>query len=232
MIRGSKILAVIPARGGSKGMIKKNLRKIDNVPLVTLAAQVASQSLYVDDLVVSTDCEEIGIAAKNGGAKFDFTRPEHLSGDQVADLPVLKHSLETSEKLYKARYDIIVMLQPTSPLRKRHHVDLAIEQLVNDNLNAVWTVTPTDSKNHPLKQLTIENGHLDYFDPAGKQIIARQQLTQLYQRNGVAYVVTRELLSKNETWLTNNCGALIIEEPMVSIDTELDLKFAEFLLRK
>ena len=99
MIRGSKILAVIPARGGSKGMIKKDLRKIDNVPLVTLAAQVASQSLYVDDLVVSTDCEEIGIAAKNGGAKFDFIRPEHLSGDQIADLPVLKHSLETSESL-------------------------------------------------------------------------------------------------------------------------------------
>ena len=75
-------------------------------------------------------------------------------------------------------------------------MDLAIEQLVNDDLNAVWTVTPTDGKNHPLKQLTIENGHLDYFDPAGKQIIARQQLTQLYQRNGVAYVVTRVIIEK------------------------------------
>jgi len=155
MINGLNILAVIPARGGSKGVPLKNLREVGGVPIVELAAQVASQANYIDRIVVSTDHEGIAEAAIKGGADAPFRRPEELSGDRISDLQVLTHALLEMEKQDEKAYDIIVMLQPTSPLRTKKHIIDAIEMLVNGGYDSVWSVSETDSKCHPLKQLTV-----------------------------------------------------------------------------
>jgi CMP-N,N'-diacetyllegionaminic acid synthase len=229
MIGTHRILAVCPARGGSKGIPLKNLAPFLGIPLVARVGQLVEEIPIIDRAVVSTDHPEIADIAKKSGLDAPFLRPPDLSGDRISDAPVLIHALKEMERRDAVRYDIVVMLQPTSPLRRPEHVIRAIEMLVNEQWDAVWTVSETDSKEHPLKQLTVHAGALDYYDPAGSQIIARQQLTPVYHRNGVAYVMTRKCLLEEKSIMGKKNGALILNEHLVSIDTIWDLKLAEFL---
>ena len=232
MINDLNILAVIPARGGSKGIPLKNLKKVGGVPIVELASQVASSVEFIDRIVVSTDNEEIAKAAINGGADAPFKRPEVLSGDRISDLQVLTHALKEMEWQDKKKYDVVVMLQPTSPLRTKQHIVDSLEMLINNNYDSVWTVSETDSKCHPLKQLKIKNKALEYYDNRGKDIIARQQLEKVYHRNGLAYAIKREAILNNKTIKGSNCGALICQGDFISIDTEKDLELTNYFLKK
>lgn len=232
MINKLNVLAVIPARGGSKGIPLKNLKKINGVPMVQLAAQVASSVEFIDRIVVSTDNEEIAKAAIEGGADAPFRRPEILSGDRISDTQVLAHALQEVERQDNKIYDIVVMLQPTSPLRTKQHIVDSIEMLVNYSYDSVWTVSETDSKCHPLKQLTIKNKTLDYYDNKGKDIIARQQLETVYHRNGIAYVLKRDVILNSKTIKGSNCGALICQGDFISIDTEKDIELTNYFLKK
>lgn len=230
MIDGRRVLAVVPARGGSKGIPLKNLLPIGGIPLVTLAGQVATEVREIDRAVVSTDHAEIAEAAKCGGLDVPFMRPAEISGDRVGDLDVLRHALLATEEIDLVTYDIILMLQPTSPNRTAAHIKRTLERLVEGKFDAVWTVSETDSKAHPLKQLRISGeGKLDYYDPAGSQVVARQQLAPVFHRNGVAYAMTRDCLVGQSSIKGDNCGAVILDEPLANIDTELDLAWAEFL---
>ncbi len=233
MIQNQSILAVVPARGGSKGVPLKNLCTVGGLSLVAWAGDVIAKVTQIDRAVVSTDHEGIAEAAEAVGIEAPFRRPESLAGDCIGDLEVLTHGLLATEKLDGRTYDIVVMLQPTSPFRKPEQVSACIRMLVEGNWDAVWTVSPTDSKSHPFKQLLIgEADELDLYDSAGAQIIARQQLEPVYHRNGIAYAFTRECLLEQKTIRGKRTGALVIEEPCVNIDTEWDLELAEFLLSR
>lgn len=231
MLNGKSILVVVPARGGSKGVKLKNIRKINGVPLVALVGHVVRQLPYVDRAVVSTDHPEIAEIAEKSGLDVPFMRPEQLSGDVVADGHVLHHALMECEKVDNRKFDIIIMLQPTSPFRKPFHVTETVEKLIKGRYDAVWTVSETGSKAHPLKQLVIRNDILDFYDPAGAKIIARQQLTPVYHKNGVAYVMTRDCILNKEIKGVRT-SFVVIEELMVNIDTEFDFKLAEFILQQ
>jgi CMP-N-acetylneuraminic acid synthetase len=232
MLEKKTILVVVPARGGSKGVKLKNIRTINGVPLVALVGQVVKELPYVDRAVVSTDHPEIAAIARGSGLDVPFMRPEELSGDFVSDWAVLNHALRECERLDGRQYDIVVMLQPTSPFRKPNHVTAAVEKLIKGRYDAVWTVSETDSKAHPLKQLVIRKDILDFYEPAGANIIARQQLTPVYHKNGVAYVVTRECILNTKNIKGERTSFLVIDEFMVNIDTELDFKLAEFILQQ
>lgn len=228
MIEGQRILVVCPARGGSKGIPLKNLKPFLGVPLVARVGHLVQEIPEIDRAIVSTDSEEIARVARESGLQAPFYRPEELSGDRISDLQVLTHALLVMERLDKVVYDIVVMLQPTSPLRTAAHVKDTIQMLIDGDWDAVWTVSETDSKGHPLKQLTVSDGRLDYYDPAGKQIIARQQLVPVYHRNGVAYAIRRNCLLEQKSISGERTGALVIEGNMVSIDTMWDLELAEY----
>jgi len=232
MFEGKNILVVVPARGGSKGVRLKNIRTINGVPLVALVGQVVKELPYVDRAVVSTDHPEIAAVARDSGLDVPFMRPEHLSGDIVADGSVLHHALVECERVDNRKYDVVVMLQPTSPFRKSKHVTAAVEKLIKGGYDAVWTVSETDSKAHPLKQLVIRKDILDFYEPAGANIIARQQLTPVYHKNGVAYVMTRDCILNTKNIKGKRTSFIIIDEFMVNIDTELDFKIAEFVLQQ
>ena len=226
-----RVLAVVPARGGSKGLPRKNLQLLNGVPLVVHAARVAAGLPFVDLALISTDDEEIAGVAEAAGLSFNGFRPPDLSGDRVADWPVLHHELLSAEASENVRYDVVLMLQPTCPLRKPAHVSDAIEVLARKGLDSVWTVSPSDPKFHPLKQLVVDDeGRFDYFDKGGGSIIARQQLPQLYHRNGAAYAITRECIVAQKTTKGNRSGVVVIDEPMVSIDTLADLRLCEFYM--
>jgi CMP-N-acetylneuraminic acid synthetase len=231
MYEGRRILAVVPARGGSKGIPLKNLRTVGGISLVARAGHVARAVKAIERAVVSTDHEGIAAEAEKAGLAAPFRRPESLSGSAIADWDVLYHALLTMEEQDGVTYDVVLMLQPTSPSRTPEHVERAIAMLVDGGFDAVWSVSETDSKGHPLKQLTIsESGGLDYYDQAGAGIVARQQLKPVYHRNGIVYAFTRECLAGQKTIKGRRTGALLIEEPVSNIDTELDLAWAEFLL--
>lgn len=232
MIKGQRILVVCPARGGSKGIPLKNLQPFNGIPLVARVGHMVADIPEIDRAVVSTDSEEIARVAKESGLDVPFYRPEDLSGDRISDLEVLSHALIETERLDKVHYDIVVMLQPTSPLRRTEHVQGTIDMLIDGDWDAVWTVSETDSKNHPLKQLTVAEGRLDYYDQSGKQIIARQQLVPVYHRNGVAYAIKRSCLLDQQSIKGERTGALVLEGNMVSIDTYWDLELAEFICKK
>lgn len=233
MFSGRKILVVVPARGGSKGVKLKNIQPLNGVPLIALVGKVVQCLDYIDRAVVSTDHPEIARIAEDAGLDVPFMRPKSISGDMVSDWEVLNHALIATEKDDGENYNVIVMLQPTSPFRRPEHITAVIEKLIEGNLDAVWTVSETDSKNHPLKQFIYKNGLIDYYDQErGPQIIARQQLSPVYHVNGIAYAFTRECLVEQKTKKGKRTSAVIIDEPIVNIDTEFDFMLAEFLAAK
>jgi CMP-N-acetylneuraminic acid synthetase len=233
MLDGRRILAVVPARGGSKGIPLKNLRKVGGVSLVARVGHLIGKLPMIDRAVISTDHDAILMAAVDAGLAAPFRRPNELSGSTIGDWDVLYHALRTMEDLDRVDYDIILMLQPTSPSRTPQHVERALRRLIDSALDSVWTVSETDSKGHPLKQLVLgEDKTLDYYDSRGAHIVARQQLAPVYHRNGIAYAFTRDCILMQKTIKGRRTGAVVIEEPVANIDTELDLQWAEFLLSR
>lgn len=228
MYREKRVLAVVPARGGSKGVKLKNLHPLRGMPLIAYTGALLQQIEYFDRAVVSTDSPQIAKAAEECGIAAPFFRPEVLSGDRVGDWDVLHHALQATEEIDGVLYDVVVMLQPTSPLRKAEHVRATIEKLIDEKRDAVWTVSPTDLKYHPLKALKMDDdGSMDLYDPAGREIIARQQLQPIYHRNGIAYALTRSCIFDQKTTLGKNWAGVVVEETAVSIDTLEDFEKVE-----
>ncbi len=231
MFEDRRVLIVVPARGGSKGIKLKNLREVGGVPLVALAGRVATSLPWVDRAIVSTDHDDIARVAKESGLAVPFIRPQDISGAIISDWQVLIHALTEMERIDNVTYDIVVMLQPTSPGRQPQDVTATAAHLVRGGYDAVWSVSETDSKAHPLKQLTVSaNGSLAYYDPAGANIIARQQLKPVYHRNGIAYAITRQCLVEQKSIMGAKPGAVVIEGKLPNIDTEIDLQWANFLI--
>jgi CMP-N-acetylneuraminic acid synthetase len=229
MIGGLRVLAVVPARGGSKGLPRKNLLRVGGVPLVARVGDVVRDCPSVDRTVVSTDDEEIAAVAVGAGIDAPFRRPTGLSGDRIGDIDVLQHALAATEEDDGLTYDIIVMLQPTAPLRTAEQVEATVARLVTDDLDAVWTVSPTDGKAHPVKQLRLDGGLVAYDHPDATSVVARQQLPPLWHRNGVAYALRRETLASG-VLLGARTGGVIIDGPVANVDDAVDLAWAEFLL--
>lgn len=233
MIGSKTVLAIVPARGGSQGIPLKNLREVGGRPLVARVGDVVRGIPEIDRAVVSTDHDEIARVAKEAGLDAPFMRPAEFAGSRIGDFDVLIHALEACEKVDGRRYDVVVMLQPTSPLRTPTQVSDTIRMLVDGNWDSVWTVSSTDSKAHPLKQLTVATeGSLDYYDVRGAEIIARQQLAPLFHRNGIAYAMTRDCLVRQRSIFGARRGALVVDGEHVSIDTEWDIELVEFILAR
>lgn len=232
MYDNKSVLAVVPARGGSKGIKLKNLREIRGRSLVNIVATVIAQLDFIDFAVCSTDHEAIARDAEQAGLAAPFRRPEYLSGDRIGDLEVLTHALQESERINNTTYDLVLMLQPTSPLRKPEHVAQAVQRFLAGSYDALWSVSRTDAKGHPLKQLVIKGDLLDYYDQDAGKIVARQQLSNVYHRNGVVYVISRSCLLEKQSTKGARCGYLVVEDETANIDVELDLAWAEFLVRE
>lgn len=228
MLDSRRILTVVPARGGSKGVALKNLQPLRGVSLIAHVGRIVGEVPSIDRAVVSTDHSGIAAEAEKAGLAAPFMRPSEIAGDLIGDLQVLEHALGAMEAIDGVTYDVVLMLQPTSPLRRPQHVQVVLEKLVREGWDAVWTVSPTDLKYHPLKQLAVgEGGVMGYFDPAGSRIVARQQLQPVYHRNGVAYAFTRECLLEQRTIMGARSAAVILDEALVSIDTLDDFRLAE-----
>jgi len=227
-----RVLAIVPARGGSKGIPLKNLKTVAGKSLLARTLELAQSVPEITDICVSTDHSEIRTVALSFDGVAVIDRPEELSGDRVADSPVLQHATAEMEKSSGQPFDVVVMLQVTSPLRTIDDVRDSIAKLVTTGCDAVWTVSPTELHFHPLKQLVLDDGStMRLFDDRGLQIIARQQLTPVFHRNGSCYALRRDfLMNADSLFSPHSSHAVISEGERVNIDTEEDLLRAEQLL--
>ena len=188
------------ARGGSKTIKNKNLVKIKKIPLVGLVGKLVKKMKIIDKALVSTDSDRIGKTSQKYGLDYFFKRPKNISGDIVSDFKVLEHALKTTEKILRRKFDIIISLPPTSPLRDKNYIEKGIKKLIKNKYDSLWTVSKIDTKFHPEKQLVLKKNKLNYFHRNGPRVIARQQLSDMYYRNGVAYIMTRDCILKKETF--------------------------------
>ena len=230
MYKGKKILAIIPARGGSKGIVNKNLTNLDGKKLLDYTAETLSKLKKIIDLsIISSDDFRIINHARKLGISAPFIRPKYLSGDKVDVTKVLVHSVKYLEEKKDFFFDVILCLEPTCPLRSSKDIIAAIKKIINEKKSSVWSITETDSKYHPNKQLKISRNKLKFFSNMGKKIIARQQLSKIYHRNGAVYAISRDYLMKKKKIIGNNTGYIISKNYMTSIDNYFDIQYLEWI---
>jgi CMP-N-acetylneuraminic acid synthetase len=222
------VLVVIPARGGSKGIPKKNLRQIHGKPLTEWAILSAERISFRKKVILSSDDPEILSIAN----KYDFVepavRPDFLSGDAVADFKVLRFELSRFEEKYALKFDCIVMLQPTSPIRNPETVNASISSVLTGESSATWTVTKVPLKFHPRKQLYAGRDNLKLVIDT-PLVVGRQELDPTFIRTGVCYAMSRETLLNDERLLGANPRAQECRWPHSNIDDLSDLQEAEHL---
>lgn len=216
-------MAVIPARGGSKGVPRKNIRLLAGKPLVTWTIEQAAQSRYIDRVIVSSEDEEICQVAKQSGAEVPFVRPMELASDTASGVDVLCHAVENAG----ADYDYVVLLQPTSPLRESTDIDAAIECCVSRTAKSVVSVAEATKSPYWMYQVQ-EGGKLTPF--VENAASNRQQLPQSYALNGAVYVLeVAALLESRKILDEQTLGYVMPEERSYDIDTETDFLICEFL---
>lgn len=228
-----EILGLIPARGGSKGIPGKNLRLLGGKSLVARAVESGLESRLVSRVILSTDSEAIASEGRRAGAEVPFLRPADLAKDDTPSSAVVAHALEWLEKNEGKLPGILVLLQPTAPLRQARHIDEALELLVSSGARSVVSVTPVPGHYHPSWQFSIRDGALCPYLETGKVPPRRQDLPPTYTRNGAIYAAW------TETWLSGTmaygpgCVPYVMEpEESVNIDSPEDLELAEFLLSR
>ena len=226
-----KVLAVIPARGGSKGIKGKNIKDLGGKPLIAYTIEEALKSNLIHDCIVSTDDEKIAKVSREYGADVPFMRPDELSCDKSLSLPVVLHALEFMEKKNKFKYDAVIMLQATTPFKEVSDIDKAIIMLFENDADSVISVVNVDA-NHPLRMKRIVGNRLiNYIDQGYENMRPRQELPPVYIRNGALYLAKRETLLEQNTFSGKNCLALEMpEEKSVNIDTFKDMLLAEYFL--
>ena len=232
MINGKTVLAVVPARSGSKGIPNKNMVNVCNKPLLQYTLEFIKNLKFIDFVHVSSDSKAILDFASLYTTDSKIIRPANLSGDSVGDMSVLKHSINQVEKKFKLNFDYAVMFQPTSPIRNLEFVLGAANFLTLNNYDSILSVKEVDIKFHPLKQLVIRKNNIQLYDKKGMRIIARQQLSPTFIRDGVFYGFKRNFLSKGNSVIGKNSTYLINSHESINIDSIQDLqKFEEYLNR-
>lgn len=228
MYNGKKILALIPARGGSKGIKGKNIILLNEKPLIAYTIESALKSRYIDSTVITTDSKEIASVAKQYGGRVPFLRPMQLAEDSSKTIDAVLHALE---KLNESReqYDILVLLQPTQPLRETEDIDQALEIFFENNQKALVSVSLADS--NPLLIRTIDtNGRLVSLLNCSSTC-RRQDIPAYYQVNGCIYINKIEELNNKTSFNDNEVPFIMTKERAVDIDDMGDLAVAEYYMK-
>jgi len=226
MFHGKTLLGIIPARAGSKRLKNKNRLKIAGKPLITWTIEAALESKYIDHVVVTSDEDKILSISESFGVS-KIKRPSNLANDTATTFDTVRHVIETIKK----KYDFIVLLQPTSPLRNSEHIDKAINTLKTKKADAIVSVCKMEHS--PLwSNLLPEDGGMNNFIKEEIKNKRSQDLDTFYRLNGAIYICkTDRLLAEKSFLLKEKTFAYkMSKENSVDIDEELDLKLAELLL--
>jgi CMP-N,N'-diacetyllegionaminic acid synthase len=226
MIQGYSVLAIVPARGGSKGISKKNIHKLAGKPLIAWTIEEAKKSRYIDRVILSSEDEEIIGIAKKCGCEVPFIRPNELAKDDTPGIEPVLHALRTLPE----KYDYVVLLQPTSPLRLVVDIDGCIELCILKNAPAAVSVTKVTQ--HPYWMFEIDHsGRTIPFIQERKEVFCRQDLPDVYILNGAVYVSKTDWLLEHQSFMAPLTVANIMpRERSFDIDDEIDLNACEAFL--
>lgn len=227
-----RVLGIIPARGGSKGVPRKNVRPVCGKPLIAYSIEAALAARDVlDRLIVSTDDEEIAAVAARYGAEVPFRRPAELAGDRVAMAPVLQHAVRFAEEQEGARYAWVCLLQPTEPFRTAADIRAALALGRAGGCDSVISVVQVFAV-HPMLMKRIDNGQLLPYCVAEPEGTRRQDYSPpAYMRNGAIYLTRRDvLIERGSIWGDVIRPFVMPPERSVGVDSELDMRMVELLM--
>jgi N-acylneuraminate cytidylyltransferase len=227
MTNKRKVVAIIPARGGSKGIPLKNLVPLAGKPLIQWTIEAARNSRFIDEIYVSSDSQTILECAAQSGARI-ILRPDELARDETLTVPVLQHTLAVLEEQGHV-FDDMILLQPTSPLRTSEHIDVAFQCFYTADASSLISVVEPDHS--PLKSFTVENGFLNGIVNNQYPFSRRQDLPKTYLANGAIYIIHVEAFKKTGSLMTERCIPFIMDaSSSIDIDGNADLAIAEELL--
>jgi CMP-N,N'-diacetyllegionaminic acid synthase len=228
MIGSSSVLALVPARGGSKGVPRKNIRVIGGKPMIAWTIEAARGSRYIDRLILSSDDQAIIAVAVEYGCEAPFVRPAELASDQADSMSVVRHAIDALPE----QFEYLVLLQPTSPMRRTEDIDGAIERCVRGGAPACVSVCEADKS--PFWMLRMDaQGTVQPLFPAHQIPYRRQDAPVVFALNGAVYVARTEHLRLGGTFLAPGAvGYPMPRERSLDIDTELDLAIVDFLLNR
>lgn len=231
MVDGETVLAVVIARGGSKGIPRKNVRPAAGRPLVAWTIEAARQSQYIDRLVLSSEDAEIIAVAKQWGCDVPFVRSADLATDDVSGVATVIDAITRLE-----HHDWVIMLQPTSPFRNGADIDGCIRQCIDRGANACVSVTETEKPPHWMFSINAANTLV----PVIREIVSvqdlpmyRQSFPKSFVLNGAVYVARTNWLLETRTFVTSETQAYVMpKERSMDVDTELDWQFMEMLMNR
>ena len=223
MYENKRILALIPARGGSKGIPHKNIAPLAGKPLIKYSIDAALQSKYIDYVLVSTDDAEIADVAKKNGSNVPFLRPKELASDTAKTIDAVLHAIETLLEAGET-FDSLVLLQPTSPLRTAEDINGAIEKFYAAGRQPVVSVS--EVSDHPILIRTIEDGVLKPLLQTGSTV-RRQDMPPFYRVNGSIYINPIEEINRDTSFNDNPIPFVMEKDHSIDIDEPIDLLIAE-----
>lgn len=230
------VLAIVPARGGSKGLPGKNVRLLAGKPMLAYTLESAQACERIARTIVSTDDVDIAAVARRYGAETPFIRPAELAGDMVTDLPVFQHALRWLQDHEGYAPDVVAHLRPTAPLRRAEHIRAGIERLLETGADSVRSVCRAGQ--HPHKMWMVDRGWLTPYIHSDQAIpeaynLPRQQLPEAFVQNGSVDVMWRSTIMDLNSMTGRRIAALVMEPlESVNVDDEIDFITAEVLLHK
>jgi CMP-N,N'-diacetyllegionaminic acid synthase len=230
------IIAIIPARGGSKGVPRKNIKIINGKPLIAYAIEDGKNSKYISKVIVSTEDSEIKSISQQWGAEV-IDRPDDLAQDRSPTLPVMQHVVQTLQEQGE-KVDLIILLQATAMFKKVEEIDRAIEVMLSGEYDSLISLSPTPKHfvvnwQKEIKEGVVVNHHDGLPINDDKSAVRRQDLPTTYWKNGQIYIMTPKTLMENDGLFGERCHGFVIDRSdIVNIDSFEDFEYAEYIINK
>jgi len=224
------MIAIIPARGGSKGLPGKNIKALNDKPLIAYTIEAALNSKKITRVIVSTDDTEIAVVSMKYGAEVPFMRPDDLATDTARSVDAYNYTIQRLEREEDISVKEIIVLQPTSPFRTSQHIDEAIELYLEKKADSVISYC---QEQHPIfwhKYVTLAGKLEEIFE--GDFIKNRQEVSPTFYPNGAIYIFSTDILLENKYYTSNSYAYIMEADVSVDIDTQMDWEFANFLIER
>ena len=232
MYKNKTFLAIIPARGGSKGLVGKNIKELCAKPLIAWSIESGLKSKYIDEVVVSTDYEEIANIAKEHGANVPFLRPTYLANDTSTSFDAIKHTIEFYKDELNQEFDYIVLLEPTSPLREFEDIDSAIEKLLLSSAEAIVGICKTEDQNPAFLVHKDNNDFIAGYVDKDMKVKRRQDIEDVYFFEGTIYISKTDMLLKKQTFYhEKTIGYEVPKYKSLEIDDIYDFIMVEAIMK-
>lgn len=231
MLNNKKILAIIPARGGSKGIPRKNIKELNGKPLIAYTIEESLKSKYLDRVIVSTEDEEIAKVSKQFGAEVPYLRPVELAQDDTPTIDCVIDMLNWLKNNDDYVPEYVCLLQCTSPLRTSEDIDGTIEKMMSTGMDGAVSICEVEV--NPYWTNVFNGNKLEYFLEDGRKINRRQDLPKVYRLNGAVYIIKYDLLLQEKTFeIDNITGYVMNNNRSIDIDTIIDFKLTEVIVKE